>query len=147
MNLARGVFHAQGETDKEVAALLDAARLSPGDAGVDCSLAAAYLKTNDYRLALDALERISGTRRPDAALPLLAASYLGLGRITDARSLVPLIAARAAKNPALRVEFAEVLLDFNLTDDALTILENAQKQQAPTAESVLRTGPGTRTKR
>jgi tetratricopeptide (TPR) repeat protein len=133
LNLARA-FHAQAETDKEVAALLDAARLAPGDAEVNCGLAAAYLKQNDFQRALEALERISGTRRPDGALPLLAASYLGLGRITDARSLVPLIAVRAAKNPALRVEFAEVLLDFNLTNDALAILEIAQKQQAPTAE-------------
>lgn len=133
LNLAR-VFHVQGETDKEVATLLDAVRVAPSDAEVDCGLAAAYLKTNNYQLALEALERISGTRRPDAALPLLAASYLGLGRIADARSLVPLIAARATKNPKLRVEFAEVLLDFDLTNDALAILEIAQKQQAPTAE-------------
>jgi Flp pilus assembly protein TadD len=133
LNLARA-FHAQTETDKEVAALLDAGRVAPGDGEVNCGLAAAYLKQNDYQRSLEALERISGERRPDAALPLLAASYLGLGRIADARSLVPLIAARAAKNPSLRVEFAEVLLDFNLTNDALAILELAQKQQAPTAE-------------
>jgi tetratricopeptide (TPR) repeat protein len=133
LNLAK-VFHAQAETDKEVATLLDAARLAPGDAEVNCSLAAVYLKENEFQHALDALERISGGRRPDAALPLLAASYLGLGRVADARSLAPMIAARAAKNPGLRVEFAEVLLDFNLTNDALAILEIAQKQQAPTAE-------------
>jgi tetratricopeptide (TPR) repeat protein len=133
LNLAK-VFHAQAETDKEVTTLLDAARLAPGDAEVNCSLAAVYLKENEFQHALDALERISGGRRPDAALPLLAASYLGLGRVADARSLAPMIAARAAKNPGLRVEFAEVLLDFNLTNDALTILEMAQKQQAPSAE-------------
>jgi tetratricopeptide (TPR) repeat protein len=139
MNLAR-VFHAQAETDKEVAALLDAARVSPSDAEVNCGLAAAYLKENNFHLALEALERISGARRPDAALPLLAASYLGLGRVADARALAPLIAARAAKDPALRVEFAEVLLDFNLTDDALAILEIAQKQQRPTAELLFALG-------
>ncbi|MGA7635136.1 MAG: tetratricopeptide repeat protein, partial [Terriglobales bacterium] len=69
MNLAR-VFHAQAEPDKEVAALLDAARVSPSDAEVNCGLAAAYLKENNFHLALGALERISGARRPDAALPL-----------------------------------------------------------------------------
>jgi Flp pilus assembly protein TadD len=133
INLAR-VFHAQAETDKEIAALLDAARLAPSDAEVNCGLAAAYLKENNFHLALGALEKNPGARRPDAALPLLAASYLGLGRVAEARSLAPTVAARAAKNPGLRVEFAEVLLDFNLTDDALAILEIAQKQQAPTAE-------------
>lgn len=133
MNLAR-VFHAQAETDKEVAALLDAARLAPRDAGLNCGLAAAYLKENNFHLALEALERISAARRPDAALPLLAASYLGLGRVAEARALAPAVATRAAKNPGLRVEFAEVLLDFNLNDDALAILEIAQKQQTPTAE-------------
>jgi len=133
MNLAR-VFQAQAETDKEVAALLDAARLAPSDAEVDCSLAAAYLKENNFHLALGALERISGARRSGAALPLLAASYLGLGRVEEARSLAPAVAAGAAKDPGMRVAFAEVFLDFNLTDDALAILEIAEKQQAPTAE-------------
>jgi tetratricopeptide (TPR) repeat protein len=139
LNLAR-VFHAQTETEKEVAALLDAARLAPIDAEVNCSLAAAYLKQNDFHLALAALERIPRGRRPDAALPLLAASYLGLGRVTEARSLSPVIAARAAKNSGLRVEFAEVLLDFDLTNDALAILETAEKQQPPTAELFLALG-------
>jgi tetratricopeptide (TPR) repeat protein len=133
MNLAR-VFHAQGETEKETAELLEAARLAPSDADVNCSLAAAYLKQNDFSHALQALERIPPTRRPDAALPLLEASYLGLGRVTDAQSLAPVLTARAAKNPGLRVEFAKVLLDFDFTNDALALLEIAQKQQAPTAE-------------
>ena len=133
MNLVRA-FHAQAETDKEVAELVEAARLAPGDPEVECGLAAAYLKQNDFRLALGALEQIPRTRRPDAALPLLAASYLGLGRLADARSLASTVAVRAAKNPGLRIEFAEVLLDFDLVDDALALLETAQKQQAPTAE-------------
>jgi tetratricopeptide (TPR) repeat protein len=133
VDLAR-VFHAQGETDNEIAELLDAARLAPSDAEVSCSLAAAYLKKNDFPHALEALERIPRTHRPDAALPLLAASYLGLGRVTDAQSLAPAVTARAAKNPGLRVEFAKVLLDFDFTNDALALLEIAEKQQAPTAE-------------
>jgi tetratricopeptide (TPR) repeat protein len=133
VNLAR-VFHAQAETDKEVAALLDAARLAPNDADVNCSLAAAYLKKNDYRSALEALDRIPAAHRPDTALPLLAASYLGLGRVPDAQSLAPAVTARAAKNPGLRVEFAKVLLDFDFTDDALALLEIAQKEQRPTSD-------------
>jgi len=133
INLAR-LFHAQADTDKEVTALLDASRLAPSNAEVNCGLAAVYLKQNDYHQALGALEQIPRTHRPDTALPLLAASYLGLGRITEARSLAPAIAARAAKDPELRVQFAEVLLDFNLTNDAVAILETAQKQQRPTAE-------------
>jgi tetratricopeptide (TPR) repeat protein len=133
MNLAR-VFHAQGETDKEIVALLDAARLAPTDADVNCGLAAAYLKENDFRRALEALERIPRARRPDKVLPLLAASYSGLGRVTEAQALAPVVEARAAKNLALRVEFAEVLLDFDLTNDALAMLEIAQKQQPVSAE-------------
>jgi tetratricopeptide (TPR) repeat protein len=133
INLAR-VFHAQAETDKEIVALLDAARLAPSDANVNCELAAAYLKQNDFPRALETLERIPRGHRPDSALPLLAASYLGLGRVTEARSLAPVIEARAAKNPEIRVEFAGVLLDFDLANEALAILETAQKQQAPNAE-------------
>jgi tetratricopeptide (TPR) repeat protein len=133
INLAR-LFHAQSETDKEIAALLDAARLAPSDADVNCGLAAAYLRQNDFHRALEALERIPRGHRPDSALPLLAASYLGLGRVAEARSLAPVIEARAAKNPEIRVEFAEVLLDFHLANEALAVLETAQKQQAPNAE-------------
>jgi tetratricopeptide (TPR) repeat protein len=133
LNLAR-VFHDQGETDKEIVVLLDAVRLVPNDAEANASLAAAYLKENDFHRALDSLERIPRARRPDSALPLLAACYLGLGSIAEARSLVPAIMGRAAKNPELRVEFAEVLLDFDLANDALAILETAEKQQTPTSE-------------
>ncbi len=133
MNLARA-YHAQDETEKEVAELLEATRLAPGDAAANCGLAAAYLKKNDFSHALEALDRIPRTRRPDDALPLLAASYLGLGRVADAQSLAPVVTARAVKNPALRVEFAKVLLDFDFTNDALALLEIAQKQQAPTSE-------------
>jgi tetratricopeptide (TPR) repeat protein len=133
MNLAR-VYHAQAETDKEIVALLDAARLAPSDSEVNCSLAAAYLSENAYQRAFEALQRIPRAHRPDSALPLLATSYLGLGRVTEARSLASTVRERAAKNPGLRVEFAEALLDFDLTNDALAILETAQKQQAPTAE-------------
>ena len=50
INLAH-VFHAQDENDKEIAALLDASRVAPKDAQVNCDLAAAYLKQNDYREA------------------------------------------------------------------------------------------------
>jgi tetratricopeptide (TPR) repeat protein len=132
-NLAQ-VFRAEAETDKEFAALLDAQRLAPNNAEVNCGLAAAYLKGNHYDRALDSLQRIPRTRYPDTALPLLAASYLGLGRVAEARSLVPIVSARAAKDPAVRVEFAEVLLDFDLTNDALALLETAQKEQHPTAE-------------
>ena len=57
INLAR-VFHAQGETEKEIAVLVDAVKLFPTDGEVDSSLAAAYLKQNDYRHALEALQRI-----------------------------------------------------------------------------------------
>ena len=74
INLAR-VFHAQAETDKEIATLLDAARLAPNDPEVNSSLAAAYLKQEDYERALEALQRIPASGRPDKALPLLAASY------------------------------------------------------------------------
>jgi cytochrome c-type biogenesis protein CcmH/NrfG len=38
------------------------------------------------------------------------------------------------KNPSLRVEFARVLLDFDFTNDALALLEIAEKQQRPTSE-------------
>lgn len=133
INLAR-VFHAEGETDKEIAALQDAARLAPNDPDVNCTVAAAYLKENDFHDALVALERIPRAHRPDSALPLLAASYLGLNRVTEAQALAPEVTARAGKNTALRVEFAKVLLDFDFTEDALALLEIAQKQQAPTSE-------------
>ena len=133
VNLAR-LFHAQEETDQEIAALLDASRLAPKDAEVSCNLAAAYLKEKDYHRALDALERISVAHRPNAAFPLLASAYLGLGRMADARSLAPAISVRAAKDPQLPVQYAEVLLDFDLTNQALSILETAQRQSRPTAE-------------
>jgi tetratricopeptide (TPR) repeat protein len=133
LSLAR-VFRDQGETDMEIVALLDAARLAPNDAEANSSLAAAYLKENDFHRALERLGRIPRARLPDRALPLLAACYLGLGSIAEARALLPVVAERAAKNPGILVEFAEVLLDFDITNDALVMLQTAEKRQKPTSE-------------
>jgi tetratricopeptide (TPR) repeat protein len=133
VNLAR-VFNAQGQTDEEIAAWLDAVRLAPTDAEVNSSLAAAYLKGNEYQKALQALQRIPKARRPDKAFPLFAAAYLGLGRVADTRALVPVIMNRAQKNPRLPVEFSEVLLDFDLWREARDVLQATQKQQAPNSE-------------
>jgi tetratricopeptide (TPR) repeat protein len=132
-NLAR-VFNAQGQTDKEIVAWLDAVRLAPTDAEVNSSLAAAYLKGNEYQKALEALQRIPKGRRPDKAFPLFAAAYLGLGRVAETRALVPAIMARGRKNPRLPVEFSEVLLDFDLWREARDVLGAAQKLQTPNSE-------------
>lgn len=133
VNLAR-VFNAQGQTDQEIVAWLDAARLAATDAEVNSGLAAAYLKGNEYQRALEALQRIPKARRPDKAFPLLAAAYLGLGRVAETRALVPAVTDRGAKNPRLPVEFSEVLLDFDLWREARDVLEAAQKQQTPNSE-------------
>ena len=133
VNLAR-VFNAQGQTDKEIVALLDAVRLAPTEPEVNCSLAAAYLKEDEYQRGLEALQRIPKARRPDKAFPLFATAYLGLGRVAETHALVPAIMARGQKNPRLPVEFSEVLLDFDLSREALDILQAAQKQQAPSSE-------------
>jgi tetratricopeptide (TPR) repeat protein len=140
ITLAR-LFHAQDDTDKEIAALLDASRLAPGDAQIHCDLAAAYLKRNDYRQALDSLQQISGANPPDVKFLLLATTYLGLGRTADVDTLTPTIMSRGAKDPKLLVQFAEVLLDFDLTSQALYILETAQKKvQHPSAALLLTLG-------
>jgi tetratricopeptide (TPR) repeat protein len=133
INLAR-LFNSQSETEKEIVALLDAAHLAPGDGEIDSALASAYLKQNDYRHALEALQRIPPAHRPDKALPLLAASYLGLGSINEARALVPSVMSRSAKDHALLVNFAQVLLDFDLVPDALAALQIAEKQPPLTSE-------------
>lgn len=133
VNLAR-VFHAQGQTDKEIVAWLDAVRLAPSDAEINSSLAAAYLKGNEYQKALEALQRIPKARRPDKALPLFAAAYLGLGRVAETRALVPAVMDRGKEDPRLPVEFCEVLLDFDLSREARGVLEAVQKQQAPSSE-------------
>jgi tetratricopeptide (TPR) repeat protein len=133
INLAR-LFNAQSETQKEIGALLEAVHLAPADAEVDSALASAYLKQNDYRRALEAEQRIPAARRPDKALPLLAASYLGLGSINEARALVPSVMSRSAANHALLINFAQVLLDFDLVPDALAALQIAEKRPPLTSE-------------
>lgn len=133
LNLAQ-TFHAQNESDKEIAALVEAQGVAPSNSEVNCALASAYLKQNDFARALKALEQIPRASRPDSALPLLAASYLGLGRLPDAQQLAGEVTTRAAKNPRLRIDFAEVLLDFNLANDALVLLQIAEKQPPASAE-------------
>lgn len=106
---------------------------NPNVAEIHVLLGQAYAD-NDFHNALASLERIPRTQRPDSALPLLAASYLGLGRIPEAQVLGADVTRRAEKNPRLRVDFAEVLLDFDLVNDALTLLQIAEKQQPPSTE-------------
>jgi tetratricopeptide (TPR) repeat protein len=139
LNLA-AVFRVQGETDKEIGVLLDAARSAPADAEVNCALAAAYLEKNDFQKSLEALQRIPASRRPDKALPLLMSSYLGLGSVSEAKALVPVIIARAHKDHALPVQVAEVLLDFDLLNDALAVLQIAEKQPPLSSDFFLARG-------
>jgi tetratricopeptide (TPR) repeat protein len=141
VNLGR-LYHVQGETEKEIAALLEASRLAPADGEVDSALASAYLKQNGYRHALEVLQRIPISHRPDKALPLLAASYLGLGSIDEARALVPAVMTRSAKNHSLLVDFAEVLIDFDLVPDALAALQIAEKRPPLTSELFYAIGRG-----
>ncbi|HMK31477.1 MAG TPA: tetratricopeptide repeat protein [Terriglobales bacterium] len=116
-NLANALL-AQDKLDEAVEQYKLAEKLAPQDPDVKVELARLYLGRGNFAEALSTVEAIPRDRFPPAALPVKAASLLGLGRASEAAALID----RAKNSPDTGMELAEVFLAANRADDALKAL-------------------------
>ena len=109
---------AQDRQDEAVHQYKETIQLVPQDSGSKIELAGLDLARGDFADALATLNTIKSDPFPPSAVPLKAASLLGMGRRSDAEGLLPLV--RSSSRAAL--ELAQVFVEGNDPDAALKSL-------------------------
>ena len=116
-NLA-GALLAQDKADDAIRQYNQAIQLSPQDSDLKIEVAKLNLGRGDFAGALSTLETIKPDRFPPSAVPLKAASLLGVGRRSDAEELIP----RVKGSPGAALDLAQVFVGANESDAALKTL-------------------------
>jgi tetratricopeptide (TPR) repeat protein len=135
-NLAN-VLSAQNKSDAAIEEYSELVKLSPHDNQARIDLARPYLAQSRFAEALSVLEAIPPSQFPADAIPVKAASLLGVGRTKEAAALIP----RAQQTPAAAAEMAEVFLDGNAPQYALQILDGVL-QKSPRQPALIYTLKG-----
>jgi tetratricopeptide (TPR) repeat protein len=132
-NLA-GALIAQEKVNEAIATYQQAETVAPQDINVRLELARLEVASGKFSEAMSTLDTIPATNFPRIALPLKAASLVGLGRFSEAAGLIP----QAKGSPAAAVDLAEVFVAANLPGDALRALDVA-RVRSPSRDGA--TGP------
>ena len=106
--------------------------LSPQDVDLKIEVTKMELSSGNFAEALAVLEAIRPERFPPSAVPLKAASLLGLGRRADAEKLMPLTKA----SPAASLELARVFIEAKIPEPALRILQALPPASKSTAAQI-----------
>jgi tetratricopeptide (TPR) repeat protein len=109
---------SQDKIDDAVAESQNLVKLAPEDSSLKVELAQLYLGRGQFAEALASLGEVPAQRFPASAVPVKAASLLGLGRKSEAVAL----ASQAKANPAVALDLAAVFLEAQLPDEALSCL-------------------------
>ena len=109
---------AQDKSDEAIRQYKETIQLVPQDSGLKIELAGLDLGKGDFADALATLNTINPDHFPTSAVPLKAASFLGMGRKSDAERLVPLV----KDSPSTALELAHVFVEANDPDAALRSL-------------------------
>jgi tetratricopeptide (TPR) repeat protein len=116
-NLA-GALLAQDKPDDAIQQYNQAIQLSPQDSDLKIEVAKLDLARGNFAGALSTLDTIKSAQFPPAAVPLKAASLLGVGRRSDAQALIP----RVQGSSGAALDLAQVFIDANDSDAALKTL-------------------------
>lgn len=117
-NLA-GALIAQSKPDAAIEEYKEVVKLAPQDSDPRIQLARLFVARGEFAEALSTLDTIPTARLPAEAVPVKAASLLGLGRKQDASALI----ARAKQSPPMAADLAEVFLDGNAPEYALKTVD------------------------
>ncbi|HXZ80717.1 MAG TPA: tetratricopeptide repeat protein [Terriglobales bacterium] len=112
---------AQDKLDEAVEQYKQAEKLAPQDPDLRVELARLYLGRGNFADALSTIEAIPRDRLPGSAVPVKAASLLGVGRASEAAALID----RARNSPPIAMDLADVFLAAHRPDDALKALNLA----------------------
>lgn len=123
INLAR-IFYLSGQLDEARQLLDDIAVSSISNDALRLNLAATFLQIGEPNKALEAAEKLPLKIRNADALPIIAASYSESKNERQLRELLPPM-KRAAVNPSLAVQCAEVLQNAGMNAEAADLLRSA----------------------
>src|SRR4051812_6750625 len=113
---------AQEKLDEAIAAYQQAQTLAPADIHLKVELAQLEVGRGRFNEALATLDAIPFDKFPRTALPLKAASLLGIRRVPEAAALIKQVSGF----PSLAMELADVFLAANQPEEALRALDFAQ---------------------
>src|SRR5713101_9775120 len=113
-NLA-GALLAQDKPDDAIQQYNQAIQLSPQDSDLKIEVAKLDLARGNFAGALLTLDTIKAAQFPPTAVPLKAASLLGVGRRSDAQALIP----RVQGSSGAALDLAQVFIDANDSAAAL----------------------------
>ena len=116
-NLA-GALLAQDRPEDAIRQYKQAIQLSPQDSDLKVEVTKLELAHGDFAGALSTLDTISPNHFPPSAIPLKAASLLGMERKSDAEALIP----RAQGSPRAALDLAHVFVEANDAEGALKTL-------------------------
>jgi tetratricopeptide (TPR) repeat protein len=116
-NLA-GALLAQDKPDDAIQQYNQTIQLSPQDSDLKIEVAKLDLERGNFAGALSTLDTIKPAHFPPAAVPLKAASLLGVGRRSDAQALIS--GVQGSSGAAL--DLAQVFIDANDSGSALKTL-------------------------
>ena len=119
-NLANALL-AQDKADDAIEQYKQAEKLAPQDAGLKTDLARLYIARGNFADALSQLKTIPPVQLPPEAIPMKAASLIGVGNRAEAEAL----ASQTKGNLAVAMDLAEVYLTANLPDAAMRVLKPA----------------------
>jgi tetratricopeptide (TPR) repeat protein len=115
LNLANALL-AQNKVDDAIQQYKDAEQRAPKNAEIKIALARVYVGKGNFQDALAQLQSISPLPAP--AVPLKAASLIGVGRKSEATALV----GRTLSSVPLSLDLAEVFLRGGMSDEAARAL-------------------------
>jgi tetratricopeptide (TPR) repeat protein len=116
-NLA-GALLAQDKPDDAIQQYNQAIQLSPQDSDLKIEVAKLDLARGNFAGALSTLDTIKSAQFPPAAVPLKAASLLGVGRRSDAQALIP----RVQGSSGAALDLARVFIEADDSAAALKTL-------------------------
>jgi tetratricopeptide (TPR) repeat protein len=116
-NLA-GALLAQDKPDDAIRQYIQTIQLSPRDSNLKIEVAKLDLGRGDFAGALSTLDSIEPQHFPPAAVPLKAASLLGVGRRSDAVVLI----SQVKGSPGASLDLAQVFVEANDPGAALKTL-------------------------
>jgi len=125
-NLA-GALLAQDKPEDAIRQYNQAIQLNPRDSDLKIEVAKLELARGNFGGALASLNTIKADRLPALAVPVRAASLLGVGRRADAEALISLVKA----SPAAALDLAHVFVEAKDADAALKTLSSLNSIPKP----------------
>lgn len=130
LNLGQLYLELQKD-DRALWSFTEASKHAPDHPDINFNLALLYEKRRDYQSALERLEKIPPSQQSADHLYLLIKSYLGLGRLSEARSLSESLRQPGRVPASMAIDFAAAFAERGLFDDAIQILLAAKQGSEP----------------